>query len=347
MDAEGITEVFSILGLSRFSAEVYFKLLEKGPMSLSSISEELHVKAPQVHQYLKELIAQGLVEVSYGKPNLYRAVSPHVLEKLIESKVVELKTSVIERLKQMYQAQIQTSKTSGNSHLVYILRNWKSYLNRALEVAESANIDLIVCGDMLFIEKVIEIIKSKERNGVNTYVLVYEVPGISIDVNKLAEFSRVKKYVSGDLLVIADTHTATIAQRRRGPFQAPSYGLIVEEPVVIDYLEHDFFYRWTRGDVIREELVKIPTAFTAYRLALYEINRLIKHKCRPEVTVHGIWTRDGSKCTIKGTVIDVVFDKASGISQLVLNTTNGKVTVGAQDAIIEDIAAYKVEVTCT
>ncbi|GAY26191.1 hypothetical protein ATG_13940 [Desulfurococcaceae archaeon AG1] len=341
-----LASAFALLGLSRFAAEVYLKLLENGPMSLSGLSESLGVKISQAHLYLRELIAHGLVEVSYGKPNLYKAVSPNVLESLVEEKIASLRTSVIKRLDQLYQETLRRGRQAEKERLIYILRNWASFTSRVAEVVDAASTDLVVCGDMLFVEKMLSAIEEKERSGVNTYVLVYEVPGIPVDVSRLAGLSRVKRYVSGDLLVIADSSIAAIAQRRYGPYRSPAYGLIVEEPVIIDYIQQDFFSRWFKGVTIREDPVRTPAKFTIFRLALYEIRRLIKSGCKPEVHIYGTWVKSGLECEVKGIAVDVVFDSTPGIAQLVIDTPEGRLTVGAQDAIIEDIAAHEVHVRC-
>lgn len=341
-----LAETFALLGLSRFAAEIYLKLLESGPISLSGLSEVLGVKVPQAHHYLKELVARGLVEVSYGKPNLYRAVPPSVLERLVEEKVESLRRSVLEKLAQLYQSRPRKERPAGGERLVYILRNWASFVKRVEEVVEAASVDLVVCGDMLFVEKVLDAVESKERSGVNTYVIVYEVPGIPVDESRLVGLSRVKKYVSGDLLVIADSSIAALAQRRYGPLKSPAYGLVIEEPVVIDYLQQDFFYRWLRGTTIREDPPRTPTTFTIFRLALYEIGRLINSGCKPEVRVRGVRVRNGVECELSGAVSSVVFDRAPGIAQLIIDAPEGRFTVGAQDAVIEDVAAYRVQVRC-
>lgn len=335
-----LREFFSILGLSEFSAKLYWVLAVKGPMSLSELSEELGAKPPQLHNYLKELAQAGLVEVSYGRPNIYRAVPPLVLEKLYDEKVQELKSQALSLLTNSYAAK---KRLEREEFLVFMLRNWRSFLAKAEEVVREAGVDLVVCGDARFIGSLSPVLEAKEKEGVNVYVLLYEVPGVPVDNKALPEVKKVKRYVSGDIVVIADSKRAAVAQRRMGPHNVPSYGLIIEEPVLIDFLQHDFFNRWVRSEALRDEPVKLPTSFTFFRLALLEVESLIKRGYKLQATVFGVYLREGREGLVEGDVIGVVLDGATGLAQLVLDVDGKRITVGSEDAIVEDIAAHRVE----
>jgi len=338
--SEDIAEVFSILGVSRFGCEVYLKLLQEGPLSLSELSEILEAKTSQIYYYVKELASKGLVEASSSRPVVYRAVSPSILEKLYLEKVESLQANVLGKLKSVVPVK---HKITAEEPGVYTLKSWKTFLLRAEEVARSATVDLVICGDFEFIRYLKESAESIERGGVNTYVLLYEVPGIAIDYSDLPRLRKIRKYVSGDLVVIADSRIAVLSQRRRIVGEKPSYGLVIEEPVIIDYLEQDFFYRWIRSEVIRDEAVKLPASFTILRLALYEAQRLVQTGCRMRVLVYGRYVRSGEDCMIEGELLNTVFEDSRGIAQLVLRVDGDTVTVGSQDAIVEDVAASRVE----
>ncbi|MEM2187033.1 MAG: TrmB family transcriptional regulator sugar-binding domain-containing protein [Thermofilaceae archaeon] len=335
-----LREFFASLGLSKFSAELYWVLAVKGPMSLSDLSEELGAKPPQLHSYLKELAQVGLVEVSYGRPNVYRAVPPSVVEKLFDQRVRELKSQALALLSSSYSTEKRSEK---EEFLVYVLRNWRSFLARAEEVIKEASVDLVVCGDARFVSSLSTVLEAKEEEGVNVYVLLYEVPGVPVDRESIPKVRKVKRYISGDVVAIADSRLAAVTQRRMGPYQTPSYGLIIEEPVLIDFLQHDFFNRWIRSEALRDDPVRLPTSFTFFRLALLEVEVLIRRGCRLRATVYGMHLRKGREAMIEGEVTGVVLDGATGLAQLVLNVNGERVTVGSEDAVVEDVAAYRVE----
>jgi len=76
MEANSIVELFKRMGLSGFDAKVYLKLLSKGSLNIPELAEELSSYKPQIHESLHRLLTKGLVEVSKGKPTLYRAIDP-------------------------------------------------------------------------------------------------------------------------------------------------------------------------------------------------------------------------------------------------------------------------------
>jgi sugar-specific transcriptional regulator TrmB len=338
--SEEFVQLFSILGISRFGCEVYLRLLLEGPLTLSELSERLGAKASQIYYYIKELVSKGLVEVSRGRPTLYKAVSPSILEKLYLEKLEFIRDNVIKRLKTIVPVE---RKIMVEEPLVYVVKNWKTFLLKAREVANDATKNLIVCGDFEFVNYLSEIAELKEKEGVNTYILLYEVPGITIDYSNLPRVRKLRKYVSGDLMVIADSRIAVLSQRRRGINEKPSYGLIIEEPVIIDHIEQDFFYKWIRSEIIRDEPVKLPTSFTVLRLAIYETLRLRQSKCKIRVLVYGKYVKSGVNCVVEGDLLDSILENGRGIAQLIIRVDGNIVSVGSQDAVIEDIAASIVE----
>jgi len=338
--SEDFAQLFSILGVSRFGCEMYLRLLLEGPLSLSELSERLGAKTSQIYYYIKELASKGLVEISRGRPALYRAISPSILEKLYLEKLEFVRDTVLKRLKTIVPVE---RKIASEEPLVYTVKNWKTFLLRAREVAYNATVNLIVCGDFEFVNYLGEIAELKEREGVNTYILLYEVPGITIDYSNLPRVGKLRKYVSGDLVVIADSRVAVVSQRRRGISENPSYGLVIEEPVIIDHIEQDFFYRWIRSEIIRDEPVKLPTSFTVLRLAIYEAQKLRQAKCKIRVLVYGRYVRSGVNCIIEGDLLDSVLEDSRGVAQFIIKVNGNNITVGSQDAIIEDIAASRVE----
>ncbi|MEM2410709.1 MAG: TrmB family transcriptional regulator sugar-binding domain-containing protein, partial [Thermofilaceae archaeon] len=65
--------------------------------------------------------------------------------------------------------------------------------------------------------------------------------------------------------------------------------------------------------------------------------------CELRATVYGMHLRKGREAMIEGKVVGVVLDGATGLAQLILNVSGERVTVGSEDAVVEDVAAYRVE----
>jgi len=336
---EDVLELFRILGAGRLGARIYCTLLSSGQMTLSRLSEETGIVAPQLHQYLKKLETLGLVEVSRGKPNVYRSVSPDVLEAVYKEKLERVRRRALEKLRSMPRRAQADKKSFG----VFVIRSWRTFRARVLEEIGRASYDILMCGDSAFMKEYWDELEKKEKGGVNIFVILYEVPGIPVD-EKAVRVSKVRKAVSGDIMAIVDSRVALIAQRRVGPRDAPEYGLAVEEPVLIDYLEHEFFHRWLRSEELRDSPLRLPSTFTVLRLALLEVERLLSEGKRLKATVYGRFVGTKNETVLEGLVAGVTLDGKRGIAHLVLETPAGTVRVGGPDAILEEFAAYRVEV---
>lgn len=336
---EDILELFRVLGAGRLGAKIYCALLSSGQMTLSRLSEETGIVAPQLYQYLKRLETLGLIEVSRGKPNLYRAVSPDVLEAVYKEKLERVGKRALEKLRSMPR-RVQADE---RSYGVFVLRSWRSFRARVLEEIKTANYDILMCGDSAFMKGYWDELEEKEKKGVNVYVILYEVPGIPLD-EKAVRVTKVRRAVSGDIMAILDSKVALVAQRRIGPRDVPEYGLVVEEPVLVDYLEHEFFHRWLRGEVLRDSPLRLPSVFTVHRLAALEIRELLSKGRKLRATVYGRFVGTKNEAVLEGVVTGVTLDEKRGVTHLTLETPTGTVRVGGPDAILEEFAAYRVEV---
>lgn len=338
--SEELAKFFSVLGVSRFGCEVYLRLLAHGPMPLKTLSEIMGVKASQLYYYINELVSRGLVEAARGRPSVFRAVSVNVIDGMFLERVSELKKTAIEEL-----GKIESSRGMPliEEPAIYVNRNWRSFLVRAREIAEKATTDLVIGGDYLFVNYMSSVLERKYNEGVMVYVLLYEVPGIPINYSNLPRVGKIRKCVSGDILVVSDSRLAALTQRRGSIAENPVYGLIIEEPIIIDHILQDFFNKWIRSNIIRDELIKPPSSFTILRLAIYEVQRLIERKCNIKVIVYGRYTKSSESCIVEGDLVDTKIDGNRGIAQLVVEVNGTIYTVGAQDAVLEDIAASRVE----
>ena len=210
---------------------------------------------------------------------------------------------------------------------------------------ESAKKDLAVSGDVAFISKLKEKLLEAQKRGVIVYTIVYEIPGTKITGNEIKGFLKAKRAVSGDLLVISDSKIAILAQRRSEVTKSlPDYGIAVEEPILIDYLLQDFFYRWLRSKTLIDKPVKLPATYTMFKIGLLEVERFLSEGKKIWGILKGRWLRKPKTdlSTLEGEIVKAFYEPETGIAQLHIKTKDGKVyTAGAPDAIIEDFATYE------
>ena len=335
---ESLFKLFRLQDLTNFDARVYVKLLTIGPSSPTRLAEELGTHRPQIHGSLKRLASKGFVEVYSGRPATYRAVPPEIALPLISDEFARSLEEVQRFLNSLSSIEAQ------EQHGVWLYKSSKGLLQKFLRSVEESEIDLVVCGDAVFISRLRDKLLKAQKRGVIVYVLIYEIPGAKVEDVKIEGLLKVKKAVSGDLLVIRDLSLGILAQRRLGAHTFPEYGVLVEEPVLIDYLLQDFFYRWIRSKTIVDEPITPPARFTMFKLALLEVKRILNAGTKLWGKFKGRWIDDG-KGVLEGRIVDAIYEPETGIAQIIVESSTGeKYTVGGPDAVIEDFAADEVSI---
>ncbi len=337
MPVKDLEDLFRCLGLTRHDAEVYAILLMRGPLTITGLAKELGKHRPQVYESLERLKSKGLVEASEGKPAFYRAVEPDVLVGIFEEEMKSLKERAVAYLKS-----IERETPPPIEYTVWMLRSYKGLVRRFRDTIRQAKIDLAVCGGPRFLRDIVGDLVSVQERGVAVYVIAYEVPGEVLDLDLLKPLKKVKVAVSGDLMVVKDSEQGVLAQRRLGPRAKPGYGLLIEEPALIDYLLHDFFNRWIRSKPVRDEVVSLPASFTMFRIAVLEAMKLLESGTQLWARLEGRWVDTGKQGVLEGKVVDVVMDMTTGLVHFVIESGGARVRAGGPDAIVEEFATKKV-----
>ncbi|MEZ0345259.1 MAG: TrmB family transcriptional regulator sugar-binding domain-containing protein [Infirmifilum sp.] len=331
----GFEDILKSIGLTGFDVRVYTTLLSLGEATLTTLEEELESHRAQLHASLKRLSSKGLIELYSGKPAMYRPVPPEVLIEVVRRTFDENLKMAENFLKNL------PRKTREATHGVWIYRSSKGLMRRYVHLIEKAEKNVIVCGDAEFIKVLKDSIAKAVGRGVIAYVLLYDLPGLTTyNENQFDGLNKLKRSVSGDLLVMADSEVGVIAQRRFNAGRLPPYGVVVEEPVLIDYLEENFINRWIHSETIADKPLRPPFCLTTFKLAVLEARRLIEEGYTLRVKCVGRW-RTGGEGVLSGEVVEAVYDVSRGVVQLHVRSKEGIFTAGASDAIIEDFACWE------
>ena len=330
---ESLQRAFRVLGLTGFDAKVYTTLLLYGPLSPSQLAERLEVHRPQVYAALRRLEDKGLIEVSRGKPPLYRAVDPKLFLSKLEEEIRGLRESVLGFLQSM------SASSTTPRHGVWSFSGLVGPYDRFKWAIEGSKIDLALRGDATFLKEVFDSLLNALGRGVLVYALVHD-PLENEVLRYVSKLPRVRTAVSGHLLVIADSKVAVLLERR-GDKGLAERGFVIEEPVLINYLLHDFCNVWSRSKIIRNEPLKLPARFTVLRLALEEAKALLDKGTRLRGVFVGRSPKGGRR-VVQGTILDLLSDPASGIFRFMVEDRGELVTIGGSDAALEDLAAEEI-----
>lgn len=329
-------EIITSFGLTNFEAKVYLTLFTQGPMSPPQLAKVLAKHRPQVYTTLTRLLEKGWVEKLNGKPSLFRAVNPEIVFKVVLNDLEKKVEYLLNELKAV------SKVTKEERYGVWILRSFETIMQKAEDVLENAKVDAIISGNVRFIKRLQKQILDAQKRGVNVYILVFTYKGEKLNPEDFKAFKKAKWAVSGDLISLADSEVGVLIKQRR-EYRSIEYGLVLEEPAVIDYVLHDFFYRWTRSRTLRDTAVKLPSSFTMHRFAILEAKKLLREGARIRVRVKGRDIVSGNNVEIDGELIRCELSLRTGLANLKVKVDGKEVLVGGPDAVVEDIAAYYIQ----
>ena len=335
IDETEIERMLSDFNITGFEAKVYLALLKNGEMTLPELSKVLGKHRPQVYMTLSRLVEKGWVEKQSGKPSYFRAVDPKIILNTMRKEIEEKIKYLEERLYDIYSGPSETTKG------VWVLRSFKGLMSRAESIIESARKDLIISGNTTFIRRLWPKIEEATKRGINVFIMLFTFRGEKLLISEIMRFNKVKRAISGDFIVLADSKIAVVMKQRR-KYETITYGLVIEEPTVIDYILHDFFYRWSRSRVIVDRPILLPTCFTMHRFAIIEARRLIRSGKKLGARVNGIDIETGEGITVDGVIEKCLLSIKTGLANIKLRTKHGTILVGGPDAVVEDIAAREI-----
>ncbi|RLE62277.1 MAG: hypothetical protein DRN53_04300 [Thermoprotei archaeon] len=344
MSFESVLKLFKKMDLGMLDARVYLSLLSSGSLSVSRLSEELGVSRPQVYASLNKLFSRGLVERSGGKPVLYRAVEPSTVVKAFESELKKLGRDSL-----YYLSQIKRKEEAR--HNIWVLRSRMGLYRRFKSTIREAEKDLIIRGSVSFIRRLLKEIINAQKRGVIVYTMTYnplkhkEYNSISYELKYLAKtLSKLRIALPGDHYIIRDSSLAVISYEKWRAFKRSSYGLVVEEPILINYIVSDFFRNWYESKEICDKEVKLPVSLTFHKLALLEIDKLLKKGMKLVGSFKGWWTYTGRRGVVEGEITDTFIDTRRGLMYFGVHTEGGYIRVGGPDATIEEFAMEEVTI---
>ena len=334
MDRERVLELFRKMGLSRSDARTYLTLLSSGPLTAAKLAEEMGVNRAKVYASLNRLFSKGLVEVSKGKPALYKAVSPKIVVETFRGEMDKLGEEALNYLTHI-------ERKGRVSHNIWILRSRMGLYRRIRYAIREAEKDLIVCGSITFIKRLLDELLDAQDRGVMVYSMIYEPPGYNIKVETLRALeglNKLKITLTGEHLVVRDSSLAVISYKKWRTLKESSYGLVVEEPLFINYILTDFFRGWYWARVVQDKPIKLPARLTVHKLALLEADQLMRCGVKLAGEFEGWWVQTGEKGRVKGEIIDVYMDLRSGLMYFGVKSGDRYIRVGGPDAIIEEFA---------
>lgn len=342
--AATLIEKLQELGLTKREAEVYLTIWIKNGATVKELLDSLDVHQPQLYNIIQSLIRKGFVKASAGRPRIYTATDIVSLIDVHKMKLDLLKETLKEEFMKI------RSRAEDEGPYISIVRSLEGVISGIIETINSAEIEIRAEMPYSIFREIKPYILSALQRGVNLYLLVY--PG----KESFEEFHRFKNQVKirtselgNFLLVISDLSVAVYSKRRFfSPNKLPVsnsevYGYEIQErDLLLRLLNiHNNLWRKAKEVISWKYNPEIyPKTFLEFSMVLDEIEALFKLGYIPIVTVEGRDVKEGFPVKLTGKARSV--NRSGIVSNFVLETGEGEVTVGGFDAEIEDIEAQRV-----
>jgi len=339
MRAENRERILSLLGsfgLTKLEAQVYLHLLVRGEAEAKEIVQTFNIYFPQFYGIVNSLERKGFIEVQQGRPKRYRAIDPRGIA---ETRIKEMENGVAVLTASVEEAREKTELLRRPS--VWITRGIQNIMYNVREIIKNARFEVTMVVENAFVPDVAGALIKRSGEGVQTYLVTYPKPPVLDLVKKLRKIRRARVFETCPLaiLVVADCERALMAH---GLLQAApperQYGVIFDEPVNPIFLGENFYELWKRArPLFPEEDLDLPKSFRSQRMALVEINNLLK-RGRVSVKVKGRYIKTSEPFEKKGAVVGITDNELH--KNFSLRLPNGKImSIGGFYSMLEETEA--------
>jgi sugar-specific transcriptional regulator TrmB len=351
METEELTETLEAAGLSPYQADAYVALLSLGSASAGDLAEASGVPRPRIYDVLRDLEARGYV-TTYEQDRLYaRAVDPGDLQPLRDR--IRQFESALDEIESRY----RTPETQdGDVTLVSQFETVFGQARRDVEGAER-HVQAVLTLDQ-FAELRDAFAAAYDRGvyvQVSLYVAADETAPDSDAFEGVCTEARRLGYPK-PFLVLTDRQRVSFSPKGRS---IDEYGVLVDDRSTA-FVFHWFFLTscWEVYDPIHADpRDTLPLTFVTITDAVRYVEDRVHDDARIHVRVEGYSVRTGRPRTVSGTVVDVDYLGHAGDggdvpslvqlaaqATLIVDTDDGTVTVGGENALAEDVSADRIVV---
>ena len=337
-----LLEDLEAFGLTGVEAKTYIKLLSFGEATITMLARSMGLHAAQLYGTLEKLVQKGFVIEQPGRPKVYRAVEPDVALDRVLRDLSERKERLTRAL-----SKIASQAPKLATPPIWLVRGRRNVVETMQDLIDNAEIDILLSTDHSLLPSLVGNLEKAQSRGVETYILIFS-PGAPRDLlERVMRLGRVRVGRKGDFILITDMDKCLYIQHAvLSSGEAGGYALLTSELSLVDLFMHNFIRQWNIARPLKDSPdVSAPHRYTCHRLALADIEHLLKEGYAVEVVVEGVLTKEQRRCEVKGRVREVTIDPEEGIYNFLVETDDGLLLrVGGADAYVEDVAARVIEV---
>ncbi len=343
MDRARLERALEEGGLTAYQTDAYLTLLDRGMASATEVANDSSVPSSQVYDVLRSLEERGYVETFERDTFHARPVEPEqVLEDLRErgTLLVEAADEIEERWE----------RPPTSDHHMTVFKSEDTVLARAEEEIRDAEIAVEVSCRREQFERLKPALRAARERGVVVKVAVdcAEDPETALgdDLHRIASEVRAC-YIPGPFIAIVDRMLTCYTPNSRA---SEPFGLVFDD-AILSFVFHWFFQqcRWSIWDPVQPRH-EFPVSYVDIKGFIRETAALFHDGADLLVTVEGRDADTDESRVVTGVVDDLVYlgryrrtvpayEDLGGIASIVVETPEGRVTVGGWGAVFEDVVA--------
>lgn len=350
-DDSRLIETLEKVGLSPYQSKAYVTVLKLGSATATTIAEKSGVPESRIYDVLRDLEGEGLIEVYEQDSLRARAHDKEAIIDTLDGLATQF-ADVAEQIDELWQTPDVPEST------VSVVNQFDTVLKRTRASIEEAEFQILLCVRPENLEELDGALRDAKSRGVDINIVLAPATSSSpipdeTELQDLCTEARVRELVSPFLAII---------DRRRGYFTPNSdatdeFSLLVNEP---SYTEAFYWYfttiLWDLWDpIVERNNGGFPRKYNEIRYCIMDVEPLVKSGATVSIEVHGVDTDTNERRHIKGTIADIIISdevedfrnqriaaKYAGRASIMLDTPEGRVSVGGWNAAIEDVEAREI-----
>ncbi|MBO8173940.1 MAG: TrmB family transcriptional regulator [Thermococcus sp.] len=333
MSEKELKELLKELGFNEYEVSAYLTLIKEGPLTAGELATLSKVPQPRIYDVIRTLMGKGFVITIGGRPKKVVAVNPEKVFSEIERKYVRKVNLVKEMLKELYNP---GEGEIGNIIVVKSKITFEKYVKDAIKNAKR-HISLAL--PLPFLKRIQDDLMKKKKMGVEIDLFVYGTG----EVTPVAHKIKVRE-VPDPFILIQDKEMGIYAPSEALMSRTSSlhgYAMIIKDENLLFMFDRYFYHAlWPTGKTVYEEERKLilPKEYIHIRKLVRDIR--LFNLMNSKVRVIGKFVKSKEPVEIEGRIVDYYEDKAKVISNITVETEDGKrYVVGGWNSSLEDIEA--------
>jgi len=338
MDERTLTDLLRRFGLSEKEVATYLTVLEHGEAKASTVAEDAGVSKRYVYSVSESLADRGFVEVNdHAVPTTIRANPPEEVIERLRGDVESIRPGLTERY----------SRAERRTKQFEVVKSRATVLKRIRSLVANAEREVILSIPAAHLPDLRDALADAVDRGVLVLLIVSDA-GSTPDVAGIASVARSWSAGMPTLLTV-DSAVGVVAppemvRRADSDRQAIVFAQEQLAPVIAGSFLGNY---WPAAEeVATADPEPLPAEYDDFRKAVLQTTLHLRAGTPLRATVGGRITDDDAPVELTGEVVDVdqgMVEPASNEfpvqHSLVVETEDGRVSVGGPGAFVEDVEA--------